>query len=161
MKPFSLVTVWAIDAPIEQVWEAVYRLHRWPGWWNGALEVVELEKGDALGVGSLQRFTWKGRLPYTLTFVCRVIRVEPMAVLEGIACGELEGIGRWNFASQDSVTTVCYEWRVCVTKPWMRLLSPVAYHLFRWNHDALMREGALGLSRLLNARLVACTNSWR
>jgi hypothetical protein len=38
----------------------------------------------------------------------------------------------------------------------MRLLSPVASPLFKWNHDVLMREGGLGLSRFLNARLISC-----
>jgi hypothetical protein len=156
---YSLLTVWHIDAPIEKVWSAIYQVHHWPVWWKGAMGVVELEKGDPLGVGSLHRLIWKSRLPYTLMFECRVTRVDPLVALEGTASGAVEGAGRWQFYQEGLTSVVRYEWRVRTTKPWMRLLSPVAYPLFKWNHDVLMREGGLGLSRLLDARLIACANA--
>jgi hypothetical protein len=31
----------------------------------------------------------------------------------------------------------------------MNLLAPLAKPLFRWNHDALMRAGGIGLARRL------------
>jgi len=155
---YALSTVWHIGAPLEHVWEAVYRLQHWPDWWRGALSVSELEKGDAQGVGGLYHFVWRGRLPYTLGFACRVTRVEPLVALEGIASGELEGAGLWRFFRDGANSIVHYEWRVRTNKCWMELVAPFAHPLFRWNHDVLMREGGLGLSRLLNARLIACAS---
>ncbi len=154
MAEYRLITIWRIDAPVQRVYEAICRPARWPSWWRGVKDVVELELGDELGVGSLQRYTWKGLLPYTLTFTVRVVRVKPLAALEGVANGELEGIGRWYFADEGCATVVRYEWRVRTTKRWMNLLAPVARPLFKWNHDFVMREGGKGLARLLNARLV-------
>lgn len=158
---YVLTTVWHIDAPVDSVWAVIYSPQQWPQWWKGALGVTELEKGGALGVGGRYRFLWKGRLPYTLMFECRVTRVAPLQALEGIASGELEGYGRWLFFRAGVTSIVRYEWCVGVTRPWMRLLSPVAHPLFKWNHDILMRDGGVGLSRLLNARLIACASSGR
>jgi hypothetical protein len=39
----------------------------------------------------------------------------------------------------------------------MNRLAPVARPLFAWNHDIVMRQGAEGLSQLLNAPLLART----
>lgn len=57
MKQFCLTTHWHIDAPIDRVWAALQAPGEWPRWWPSVLAVVELEKGDALGVGSLRRYT--------------------------------------------------------------------------------------------------------
>ena len=154
MAEYRLVNWWRIDAPVQRVYDAICQPVRWPGWWRGAAQVVELEPGNELGVGSLQRYTWRGRLPYTLTFTVRVVRVKPLIEVEGVASGELEGIGRWYFLDEGCATVVRYEWRVRTTKRWMNLLAPVARPLFKWNHDFIMREGGKGLARLLDARLV-------
>jgi hypothetical protein len=37
----------------------------------------------------------------------------------------------------------------------MNLLAPVARPIFAWNHHAVMRNGGVGLTRKLGARLVA------
>ena len=155
MAEYRLITVWRIDAPVQRVYEAICRPARWPSWWWGVKHVVELEPGDEHGVGSVQRYTWKGLLPYALTFTIRVVRVKPVAALEGVASGELEGIGRWRFSQEGSTTSVCYEWQVRTTRRWMNLLAPIAGPLFKWNHNLIMREGGKGLARLLNARLIS------
>ena len=154
MAEYRLTTVWRIDAPARRVYEAICEPLRWPSWWRGVKNVVELEPGDERGVGRLLRYTWKGLLPYELTFTIRVVRVKPLVALEGVATGELEGVGRWHFTEERSGTTVCYEWQVRTSKRWMNLLAPIASPLFRWNHDFIMREGGMGLARLLDARLL-------
>lgn len=154
MAEFRLVTVWRIEAPLPRVCDAISRCLHWPKWWEGVERVEELEPGNADGIGSLRRFTWKSRLLYRLTFDIRVTRAEPLRVLEGRASGEVEGVGRWHFSREGPVTVVRYEWHVRTTRRWMNVLAPIARPLFKWNHDRLMRQGAEGLARLLNARLV-------
>lgn len=146
---YHLTTSWRLDAPLEAVWEAITRPECWPDWWRGAECVVRLEEGDDNGVGACQRYTWKGLLPYRLTFVSRVTRVVPRELLEGRVEGELEGVGRWHFEHRDGQTVVRYEWQVRTTPRWMNVLAPLARPLFRWNHDALMRAGGIGLARRL------------
>ena len=149
MAAYAFVTTWSIRAPLDPVWNAIFHSERWPAWWIGLKRVDELAPGDATGVGCVRRFTWQGQLPYTLRVTMHVIRVEPMAVVESLASGELCGRGVWRFSAGREETTVRYEWDVSTTKRWMNRLAPIARPLFRWNHDVVMRGGERGLRRLL------------
>jgi hypothetical protein len=157
MADYNFVTIWHIEAPIHEVCAAIQHAAHWPQWWKGAERIEALHAGDRSGAGSVLRCTWKSRLAYRLTFDVCVTRVEPLVLVEGIASGELEGIGCWRFSHHGPVTVVRYDWRVRTTRRWMNLLAPVARTLFRWNHHALMREGARGLARMLDARLLGVT----
>lgn len=153
MAEYAFVTHWHIQAPLAEVWETIYHSERWPEWWRGVESVIELEQGSDNGIGNRRRYTWKGLLPYRLTFDIRTDRIEHGQVLEGTASGDLSGSGAWRFSHHDGVTLVRYEWRVCTTRGWMNLLVPVAGPLFRWNHDTVMAWGGAGLAKRLGARL--------
>ena len=154
MAQYRFVTLWHIEAPLDAVCAAIEHSLMWPQWWRCVERVEELAPGDARGIGSVRRYTWKGRLPYRLTFDICVTHIEPLTTVEGIASGEVEGHGRWSFSSDGTVTSVRYEWQVRTTPLWMRLLAPFARAVFKWNHDAVMQQGGEGLARRLNARLV-------
>jgi len=112
-----------------------------------------LEDGDENGVGRLWRYVWRSRLPYNLEFDSRVTRLERPWLMEGQAEGELTGIGRWRLF-EGRGTAVVYEWNVRTSRSWMNALAPVARPVFAWNHDVVMRQGAEGLARLLDAPLL-------
>ncbi|MEN3364921.1 MAG: hypothetical protein V7606_2195 [Burkholderiales bacterium] len=154
MTQYRLVSLWRIEAPLRAVYDAVCDSLLWPKWWQGAAYVEELSGGDADGIGSVRRYTWKSRLFYEVCFDACTTRIEPLAALEADVRGDLEGTGRWLFSYDRGITTVRYEWRVRTTKPWMNLLAPLARSVFQQNHHALMQNGAEGLARLLGARLV-------
>jgi hypothetical protein len=152
MATYKFVTIWRVDAPLEDVWNEILHSEFWPTWWKGVENVVELKRGTKSGVGSVCRYTWKSRLPYKLTFDLETVRVEPMSLIEGVATGELEGKGLWRFFADGSGTVVVrYDWEVRTTKLWMNLLSPLARPLFKWNHDVVMGWGAEGLKKRLAA----------
>lgn len=155
MAEYHFSTLWYLEAPVEAVWDAIYHSRRWPSWWRGVEQVLDLEAGDDNGLGAVQRYTWKSVLPYRLTFDMRITRIEPLICLEGMASGEVEGCGCWTFAREGTLTVVRYDWQVRTTKRWMNLLAPVAQPLFKWNHDAVMNAGGQGLARLLGTRLIA------
>ena len=150
---YAFVTIWRIEAPLPEVWEAIYHSERWPEWWRGVESVIELERGDNGGIGNKRRYTWKGVLPYRLTFDIRTTRIEHERLLEGAASGDLVGNGVWYFSHHDGVTLVRYEWRVRTTKGWMNVLVPLARPLFHWNHGKVMGWGGMGLARRLGSRL--------
>jgi hypothetical protein len=154
LSQYALVTHWHLAAPIDRVWDALYRVEDWPLWWCYVKSVVDLVKGDANGVGAVRRFTWTSRLPYSLTFEMRSSVVERPTFMEGIASGELSGRGRWQLAEEGATTRVSYEWTVETTRPWMNLLAPLLAPAFRWNHGQVMAEGGRGLSRHLGVRLL-------
>ena len=57
-------------------------------------------------------------------------------------------------SSVGAVTVVRYDWSVDVTKPWMVWLAPLLKPVFKWNHDAVMRAGGVGLARRLSTKLL-------
>ncbi|MDT4830614.1 hypothetical protein FQZ97_640840 [compost metagenome] len=150
---YHLVTRWQLEAPLESVWDAIYNAEAWPAWWPGVRCVETLDRGNADGLGARQRYVWQSALPYRLAFVTRVTRVERLRLLEGRVDGDLEGVGCWHFSQEDGLTTVCFDWRVRTTERWMNLLSPMAEPIFRWNHDAIMCKGGIGLAKHLHTRL--------
>lgn len=152
---YHLTTLWRFDAPLDAVWEAILLAEAWPVWWPGVESVVPLDPGDASGLGARRRWRCKSVLPYRLSFVTRVTRVEPLRLIEGRVEGELEGLGCCRLEREAGLTTVRYDWQVRTTRRWMNLLAPLAKPLFRWNHDALMRAGGVGLARQLKARLAS------
>lgn len=156
---YRFITIWCIEAPIEEVCEAIYHSLSWPQWWRNVERVEELAPGDARGIGSVRRYTWKGRLPYRLTFDIRVSHIDPLVTIEGIASGDVEGLGRWSFTTDGAVTMVRYEWQIRTTSAWMNLLALFARPFFKWNHDAVMQQGGEALARMLNARLVNIAHS--
>jgi uncharacterized protein YndB with AHSA1/START domain len=148
---YAFVTEWRVAAPPEAVFDVIYRPLEWPRWWKGVEDVRELEAGNGLGVGALHRYTWKSALPYRLEFDMRVSAVERPARLEGVASGELEGTGAWTFTPEGGGTFVRYAWDIETTPPWMNRLAFALRPAFAWNHDYVMRSGAKGLARLLDA----------
>lgn len=154
MTQFSLTTTWLIEAPIEAVWEAIYRSEGWPVWWPYVVRVLEMEPGPTGGVGNVRRYTWRTRLPYSLSFNAKTTKIERLALLEGAVYGELEGCGRWRFMRQDDVTAVRYDWEVNVHHPWLRRLVPLLRRLMKWNHNAVMLAGGRGLARHLGGRFL-------
>jgi hypothetical protein len=142
---YEFLTAWLLDAPIERVWEELFDVGAWPSWWRGVTEARELEPGDGDGLGKVFTISWRSFLPYDLTFVTTVTRVEKPYVMEGRAEGELTGTGRWRLFHSGGVTAVTYEWNVRTTKAWMNALAPLARPVFEWNHDYVMRQGGEGL----------------
>jgi len=151
LTDYSFRTTWVLEAPRERVFELIWDSERWPEWWRGVLSVEKLEDGDAEGVGSLGRYRWRSRLPYTLEFLTRITRVERPWLLEGRASGELDGLGLWRLFEHDGRCAAVYDWRVSTTRLWMNALSPLARPLFAWNHDVVMAWGERGLARRLGA----------
>jgi hypothetical protein len=154
---YRFLTTWVLDAPRRDVWAELEAVERWPAWWRGVEVVEKLAPGDERGVGAVYGHRWRSRLPYTVAFEMRTTRVEPPFALEGVARGELEGVGRWRLYEEDGATAVTYEWDVRTTRPWMNAIAPVARPAFRWSHDDVMRRGGECLARRLGVRLLAAS----
>ncbi len=154
MARYSFVTTWAVEAPIDDVWEAISQTERWPTWWRGVKVAEQLEAGNGDGVGSLHRYVWSSLLPYDIEFRIRTRTVERPYLLEGDADGNLRGTGRWRLWEGGSGTAVTYEWEVETTIAWMNAIAPIGRPVFHWSHDHVMRNGGRGLAALLGTRLL-------
>ena len=151
---FHFTTIWQINAPIEKVCNAIYQSDRWPEWWPSVKEAEDLISGDEQGIGRVCRFIWQGRLPYRLHFDMEVASFSPLHLIEGLATGDVIGIGRWVFSVNSGITEVRYEWRVRIANPWISFLAGLTAPIVRWNHNGVMQQGGESLARLLNATLI-------
>ena len=154
VNEYNFVTVWKIEAPLPMVWEAIANVEDLPNWWKAVIGVEVLDRGDANGVNFITEQTWKGRLPYKLTLISKTTAVEYLKSIELVATGDVEGKGKWTFTEVDDIVTVQYNWDVITTQKILNLMAFALKPLLAWNHDDMMRWGALGLANKLNARLV-------
>ncbi|AUY41333.1 MULTISPECIES: SRPBCC family protein [Leclercia] len=153
MADYQFSTVWRVEASVQEVWEILSHPDLWPEWWGSLVQIIELRKGDGRGIGALHRYTWKGALPYHITFDIHVLTIQPLCLLEGEASGEVEGRGVWSLSAHGRETLVRYDWDIRTNTRWMNLLAPLAGPVFRWNHHRVMRDGAKGLARRLGRRV--------
>jgi hypothetical protein len=142
---YEFLTAWLVPAPVERVWDELFDVASWPQWWKGVTEARELAPGEPDGLGKVFTISWRSFLPYDLSFVTTVTRVEKPHLMEGHAVGELTGTGCWRLFHTNGTTAVTYEWNVSTTKAWMNALAPLARPIFEWNHDYVMRRGGEGL----------------
>jgi len=154
-RRYALTTEWLLDAPVEHVWNALVAAEEWPRWWRYVQSVVRVRDGDAQGVGAVRRYTWSSRLPYRLTFDMTTTALARPSFIEGVASGELNGVGRWRLEPASGAARVRYEWTVTTGKRWMSALGPLLAPLFEWNHDQVMASGGRGLARHLGVTLLA------
>jgi uncharacterized protein YndB with AHSA1/START domain len=154
MANYQFLTIWEFDAQIEQVWDVITHSENWTSWWKAVDRMTELEPGNLDGSGSVRQFVWKTPLGYSLTFVTRVIRIEPPNLLEVTAIGEVEGMGLWELSPTSKGTEVRYTWKVRTTKAWMNALALFIKPLMEWNHNTVMREGGESLAQFLGVRLL-------
>jgi hypothetical protein len=158
MAEYRLVSTWQIEAPLQNVYDAISRPAQWRDWWPGLNQVGRRDPGSTDDVGKMLRYPWGNGLSHGIFFYARTTRAEPLVALEVNVVGDLEGSGRWLFRHEKGVTTVLHEWHVRTTGWRMALLSALARPTFERNHRMLMQNGAEGLARLLDARLVGVSH---
>ncbi len=150
---YHLTTRWRLAAPVGAVWAELSRPEGWPSWWKGILAVRLLEPGDGIGLGAYRRITWRGALSSPMTFNLRTVKVEPRALIESVADGQVTGVGRWQLTRAGIGTDVQHDWIVNVTLPGIPIVGPLAGLLFKFNHRSLMEAGRRGLEGRVGVRL--------
>jgi hypothetical protein len=154
MRPrqYHFVTVWQLTAPLIKVWPIIADAGSWPQWWRGVKSVTaKSTKTD--GVGSIIDYTWKGYLPYQLSFRAVITELVPGKRIVIDVTGDLVGQGIWAFQQHGSITEAHYDWRVVTTKWWMNFIAPLARGIFHHSHNWVMHQGAIGLARQLNCNV--------
>ena len=151
-RRFEYVTEWRLDAPIEQVWDALVDVGSWPQWWPMVRGVSTLHQGATSDLGTVRRIRWGSRLPYGFTLDVETTEIRPHARLRGRASGDMAGTGLWELEADGAGTFVRYTWQLELHTRWMRFAAPFMAPVFRWNHEGVMRAGGRGLAKWLAAK---------
>ncbi len=154
---FELLTHWHLAAPIDTVWDELTHPERWPTWWPYMLQAMRVAEGAPDGLGAVTRLRLRSLIGYGMSVEMRTVEVQRPHRLRGRAHGEFDGEGLWELEADGDTTRVRYLWSVDLHRPWMRVLTPIAAPLFRWNHRGVMRAGGEGLARHLGVRLLSAS----
>ena len=151
---FRFVDEWRIGAAPEVVWPVITHLETWSQWWPSVRRVAPVSAGTPDG-GAHWEFRFRTRLPYDMGFVAEVLQNHTAYTGEARVAGRVVGEAAWRVEPVDGGARVCFEWEVRPQLAWMRTVAPLARPVFSWNHRSLMAEGAFGLARRLDSRLLA------
>jgi Polyketide cyclase / dehydrase and lipid transport len=149
---YHLASRWRFAAPVGAVWSELSRPELWPTWWKGVLAVRLLERGDGSGMGAYRRIIWGRALASRLTFNLRTVKIEPRALIESVADGQLTGVGRWQLIRAGAGTEVQHDWIVNVNLPGIPVIAGLAGLLFKWNYRLHMEAGRRGLENRVGVR---------
>ncbi|MFP4006559.1 MAG: SRPBCC family protein [Spirulinaceae cyanobacterium] len=155
---YQFLTIWVLDAPIEQVWQAIIDYDTLPQWWSAVRELNQIESGTEDGVGSRWQQVWVTPLSYKIKFTAEILRVESPYLLEIAAKGNVNGQGMWQLQATPTGTEVRYYWTVKTTEAWMNRVAVILRPLLEWNHNAIMTQGGQGLAQHLGVALVKVEN---
>ncbi|MDB4929070.1 MAG: hypothetical protein JWM10_1554 [Myxococcaceae bacterium] len=143
---YEFVTRWEVEATPDEVFDILEDVTALPRWWPSVyLEVTEIERGAADGVGRVVSFFTKGWLPYTLRWSARLLSSQRPATIELEAFGDLEGRGLWTLEQSGSLTVVTYRWTVRAEKALLNTMSFALKPVFAANHEWAMARGLASL----------------
>lgn len=146
---YAFVDEWDVAAPPEAVFEALADARTYPTWWTPTYVAVESDGPPAVGRASRQKF--KGALPYTLSTVSTVVRLDRPREFEVSVVGDLRGTGIWTLTPTEEGVHVRFDWRVHADRSFLRVLTPVLRPLFRWNHNVAIKQAMAGLESYARA----------
>jgi hypothetical protein len=150
---YHFVTHWRVESTPEEVYGIIDNAPELKRWWPSVyLDVVELEPGDAQGVGKLISLFTKGWLPYTLRWQFRIVEKVPGERIVLEAWGDFVGRGIWMFAKDGEWVDVTYDWEIRAEKPLLRRLSLLLKPVFAANHRWAMVKGEESLKLELARR---------
>jgi uncharacterized protein YndB with AHSA1/START domain len=149
---YAFHTVFALDAPVEDVFDAVLAPDRWLPDLPHVRDLERLDPGGADAARVRYRTAVAAPLsPYRLRWEMEAVRVVTPDRIEWQADGDLAGRGSWELIPLATGTEVTSVARLRTTRWWMALLEPVARPLFVRNHDVVMRAGIDTLADHLGA----------
>jgi hypothetical protein len=147
---YVFVDEWDVEAPQEEVFEALADAATYPLWWTPTYLEVDADGPPAVGCASRQRF--KAKLPYTLTTVSTITRLEAPHEFEVEVVGDLRGTGIWTLTSREGFVHVRFDWRVHADRALLRVLTPLLRPLFRYNHKVAIERAMAGLEPYARVR---------
>lgn len=143
MAGYHFITVWMVEASCEEVYHILEDVESICNWWPSVyLKVRVKAPGAPGGIGKLVSLYTKGWLPYTLNWSFEVEESNPPVGFSLRAFGDFEGRGIWTFRMlNDTTCEIKYDWNIIVTKPFLKIFTPIFRPIFSMNHRWAMDMG--------------------
>jgi hypothetical protein len=142
INQYHFITQWFLEATCEEVSQILLDGPGLARWWPSVyLQVIELEHGDAMGLGTVLDLHTKGWLPYTLHWYARVTESHYPAGFSLEATQDFIGRGIWTIDQAGSYVKIIYDWKILAEKPLLKYFSFIMKPLFSANHHWAMRMG--------------------
>lgn len=150
MNQYRFDHSWHFNAAPEFIWNELMNISQWPRWCPTIETIQPLGRSRQLRIGNQIRTTWKGSLPYSITFDCVVTAFTTYDFISFTVHGDLAGNGICHFTGSKENTAVQFIWDVAPTRLWIRMSAPFARPVFIGNHNYIMDEMARGFARRID-----------
>ena len=140
-----------LDAPPEQVWDAIGRLDRFEGWW-GWLSSFSV-RGDGMAPGSVLEGVVSPPVPYRLRVSVTIERCVPGREVDALVTGDLNGPARLRLEPEGpdgSATLARTSWELEMVQWPMRVACRVGKPMLRFAHDRVVEMTVAGFRRQLS-----------
>ena len=142
LNQYHLISHWRVEASIDECFDIIADARERTRWWPAAyLDVLEIQPGDDRGAGKVVRATTKGWLPYVLRWHFSVTEASRPDRIRIKAWGDFEGEGVWTFVQDGTSALLTFEWRIKLSKAFLRLPSPLIRPVVELNHRWAMAKG--------------------
>ncbi len=126
MENYHFETSWRIEAPIEQLWQAIGEVDGWHEWAPEIKRSYIEGPERVLKPGSRVECELYSPLPYHPRVDLEATEVAAPYKLAFHATGDMEGNGCWHFEEDGDETIVSYEWNLHPTGPLFNALSKIS-----------------------------------
>lgn len=141
---------WDVDAPQEAVFDALADTRTYPMWWRPTYVEVKADGPPTVGCAASHKF--KATLPYTMSIVSTLVRLESPHTIEAMVDGDLRGRALWTLSAANGKVHVRFDWRVYADRLPLRIFAPVLRPLTRWNHNEVIKHAMDGLEPYARAQ---------
>ncbi|MBV9196600.1 MAG: SRPBCC family protein [Solirubrobacterales bacterium] len=154
-REYVFVDEWEVAAAPRAVYDVLAEERTYPHWWRPVYIDVVTDGPPAVGRIAHQHF--KGRLPYHLRTLSRIVRLDPGEVIEADVEGDLHGHGTWTLTPSAGGTHVRFDWNVHADRLLLRILTPLLRPALRANHNWAIARAIEGLEPYVLATTGATT----
>lgn len=136
---FELVTERWLDARPEELTDVGLDPEQLDKWCSSVFMYGELvDRGAPDGLGMTMRLHVKGFLPHSFFIVVKIIDVVQHKYMRVSVTGDLEGIGDVTVVPDGDGCKWQLDWKMSITRGWMKPFGRVFHRLFLWNHKWAM-----------------------
>jgi carbon monoxide dehydrogenase subunit G len=136
-----------LPADVEQVWDTISDLERFPTWWRW-LRDFEVD-GDGLAAGTQLRAAVVPPVPYRFRVGVTFDEVDAPHHIAASLSGDLLGPADLWLHPHPEGCEAQVRWTVVMQQPWMRRAAHVARPVMVWGHDQVVAVTFPRLRRVL------------